>query len=242
MLVFIDESGDHILDVLSMDNNYNVFVLAAICFDDNEYIAFDLAFRELKQRFFGTDNFIVHTAEITRPHKSKDPLNAHFNDKDFRALFYQEITDLINQHPFDVIACVMRKLDHLNKYQDAANDPYLFSFDNIFNRVIFTLPRHNKCKIYPEKRDNLENKRLELSFERIKTTGTKFITPHEVRSKVSEFELKDKKENISGLQVADLLVTPIGRQMMGKPPKPPGNEIPFSVVKKKITRITIFPK
>ena len=42
MLVFIDESGDHNLDLNNSDNQYNVFVLVAICFKDQEYyINFD---------------------------------------------------------------------------------------------------------------------------------------------------------------------------------------------------------
>ena len=36
---------------------------------------------------------------------------------------------------------------------------------------------------------------------------------------MSELKLLDKKENVAGLQLADLVVSPIGRYVLGKPIK-----------------------
>jgi len=50
MLVFIDESGDHNLDITRSDNLYNVFVLAAICFiNRKDYENFDQSFKQIKK-------------------------------------------------------------------------------------------------------------------------------------------------------------------------------------------------
>lgn len=38
----------------------------------------------------------------------------------------------------------------------------------------------------------------------------------ELARRVSSFELHDKAENLAGLQLADLVVTPIGRHVLGK--------------------------
>lgn len=52
MVVYIDESGDHTLDPLAMDPNYKVFVLGAVCFEDDTYKKFDEDFRNLKRKVF----------------------------------------------------------------------------------------------------------------------------------------------------------------------------------------------
>ena len=70
---------------------------------------------------------------------------------------------------------------------------------------------------------------------RAKNAGTRFFKGAEVSERIAEFVLKDKKDNLSGLQLADLVVTPIGRHILGKAPKPDGNEIRYAVVKDKIS-------
>lgn len=48
---------------------------------------------------------------------------------------------------------------------------------------------------------------------------------------------------MSGSQLVDLIVTPLGRHFIGKTPRE-GNEIDYEVIKTKITRtddLTIFP-
>ena len=42
-IAFVDESGDHNLNPLKLDNIYNVFVLGAISFKRAEYAEFDSA-------------------------------------------------------------------------------------------------------------------------------------------------------------------------------------------------------
>jgi hypothetical protein len=61
---------------------------------------------------------------------------------------------------------------------------------------------------------------------------------------ITKFELVDKLENLSGNQLADLVVTPIGRHIIGKKPKLKGNEIEYEILKTKIKRpdhFVIFP-
>ena len=90
----------------------------------------------------------------------------------------------------------------------------------------------------------MEDTKLELSYLRTKVTGTEYYRGAEIAEKVKTFELLDKRQNISGLQLADLIVTPIGRNVMGKVAKPEGNEVPFFSVKKKIAEghFYIFPQ
>ncbi|MGH2532520.1 MAG: DUF3800 domain-containing protein [Thermomicrobiales bacterium] len=57
----------------------------------------------------------------------------------------------------------------------------------------------------------------------------------DIDAKIVGLDLKDKKPNIAGLQLADLVITPIGRRLAGMPPKP--NEVQWTVVESKLRRI-----
>ena len=160
MQVFIDESGNHSLDPKHVEALYSVFVLGAVCFEDADYERFDKKFRRFKEQLFGTDEYIVHTAEITRPGKSKDPLTARFYDPGFRARFYGELSDLVARSRFQAVACVVRKEQLEGMPGNAATDPYLYSFDFILNRVIRRCRKGEQCCVYPEKRRPAEDIKL----------------------------------------------------------------------------------
>lgn len=242
MISYMDESGDHNLDLTRLNNHYNVFVLGAVNFEEKEYQEFDQNFRQLKIDMFGSDDYIIHTAEIIRPNKCKDNRSLLFNDTDFRKTFYSSLEKLIMDTTFSIAACCVKKEQHISRYGGYASDPYMFSFENVLNRILFRA-KGSECHIFPEKRSHAEDTLLELNFLKTKVAGTKFFQGVEVSQRVKTFEPLDKKSNESGLQLADLIVSPIGRNVMGISPRPVGNELPYSVVRKKIPAncLTIFP-
>jgi hypothetical protein len=246
LLCFIDESGDHNLDLAKLDNQYNVFVLSGIIFKPEDYQNFDTQFKKLKMEIFGSDNFIIHTAEITRPKRSKDDRNFLFDDKKFRNNFYEKMNKLIDQTQFNIVSCTIRKDRLIDKYGIKAHNPYYIALENLINRVLYFCSGEvqNTCKIYPEKRGFLEDENLKLEFIELQLNGVKFHKGHKVRKHITEFELVDKKENLSGNQLADLVVSPIGRHIVGKPPKPKGNEVEYEILKSKFLRpdhFVVFP-
>lgn len=234
--VFIDESGDHCLSPQSINNSYNIFVLAAVCFNSEKaYEEFDLKFRKLKLDLFGTEDFIVHTGEINRPSKAKDKLNRKFLGTDFRNKFYQQTNELIKTTDFSIIARAINKKTFIQKYPSGNPNPYLFCFDYLLNRIIFDSPKNQTVEIYPEQRTNKDNTTFIKQFKKAKRSGTKLLPARKIRRKIINFELSNKKLNISGSQLVDLVVTPIGKHLLSKSPKP-GNEIDYSIISKKIRR------
>jgi hypothetical protein len=242
MLVFIDESGNHNLNYSHIDDPYTVFVLAGVCINEVDYQFFDRKFKELKQELFDDESFIIHTAEITRPSNSKSSHNLKFNNPEFRQIFYSKINNLISETPFEIVSCIIKKKEFSLRDGTNEEDPYIFSLSQLVDRIAMKCNKQ-VCKLYPEKRDKAEDLKIELEFLRLKTIGTKHFRGAEISEKIEEFVLKDKKNNISGLQLADLIVTPIGRNFINKPPKPAGNEILYSVVKSKIKAedLIIYP-
>ena len=61
--------------------------------------------------------------------------------------------------------------------------------------------------------------------------GTRFIQAKAIERRVLGLNLRDKSENIAALQLADLVVTPIGRYVLGKAIKED-----FEIVKSKFRR------
>lgn len=243
MIVWIDESGNHNLDLDRSDGIYDWFVLGAVIFSLEAYKIFDTQFRALKKNHFGTEDFVLHTAEMTRPNKARSPLNLKFNKPKFREAFYADMKCLIEKTDFEAVFCAINKQKFVDVYgKESAADPYHFSLENVLNRILKqTLT--DRVSIFPEKRDFKADRLLEIEILRLKTQGTKFYEPQQLDRRIRSFSLCDKQDNDSGLQLIDLLVTPVGRFCNGKKPKPSGNEIPYAVVKPKIPNgcLTVFP-
>jgi hypothetical protein len=135
-LAFIDESGDHNLNKSSLDGQYNIFVLVAVIFEENAYQYFDQQLKTLKQKFRNDENFVLHTVEMTRPSKSKDERNYAFNSVDFRKQFYKEINTVVQNADFSILHCVIQKDKLVQQYGMQAEDPYLFSFEQLLNGIL----------------------------------------------------------------------------------------------------------
>jgi hypothetical protein len=70
--------------------------------------------------------------------------------------------------------------------------------------------------IEAEKRDPTLDNELELSWLNLKVQGTRYMQAHAIRERIERLSLRSKAENIPGLQLADLVVTPIGRAVLRK--------------------------
>jgi hypothetical protein len=68
-----------------------------------------------------------------------------------------------------------------------------------------------------EQRDPTLDRQLMLAWETLKNRGTDYLRPIVVQSRITGLHPRPKKENIAGLQLADLVVSPIGRFVLGKP-------------------------
>ena len=104
--------------------------------------------------------------------------------------------------------------------------------------------------MFAEKRDTTLDHQIEIAWLNTKVSGTDKKRPTEVTKAISEFRLINKSLNEPGLQLADLIVSPIGRRIL-KLPIRLDQEIDFSVIIEKFRKrynsvmgygLTIFPK
>lgn len=212
-VLFLDESGDHNLSVI--DPEYPVFVLGGVILD-KKYAEGELtdALNEFKEEVFGSTEVVLHTADITRNRNGFERMQ----DTGFRNRFYQRLNDLMRNLTYSVVACVVRKEEHLARYGLAALDPYLLSLDVLVERFYFDISAGgNRGVIVAERREPTLDRGLELAWLNLKIRGTRYLRAKVIEDRIMALNLRAKRDNIAGLQLADLVVSPIGRHILGKP-------------------------
>jgi hypothetical protein len=232
--MFIDESGDHNLEKIDM--SYPVFVLAGCIFEKEYYEKSVIPnFNQLKQDFFGGNDIVFHTAEMIRPAKSKEKRFIKLIDEKFRKSFYGSLNALLEKTCFSIVACVIKKQKHMEKYGVFALDPYLLSFDNLLNRFIFQIKFPEQGIIMAEKRNSILDNQLEIAWLNAKISGTRLVKSAEIKEKIDNFKIIAKSKNETGLQIADLIASPIGRHVVNMKRKH-GNEINFEIINHKFIK------
>ena len=118
---------------------------------------------------------------------------------------------------YSVVACAIHKDQHLTRYGVAALDPYLLSLNVLVERFCMDVGNvEGGGLIVAERRDTTLDHELDLAWLNLKIQGTRFMQAKQIEKRVLALNLRDKKANIAGLQLADLVVTPIGRKVLGK--------------------------
>ena len=214
-VLFLDESGDHNLSVI--DPQYPLFVLGGVIMDkEYAYGPLNDALNKFKYEMFGRTDIVLHTADITRNRNGFEAMKSGA----FRNRFYERLNELMVDLTYSVVACVIRKDDYLSRYGLAALDPYLISLDILVEIFCFDVGHISKGGvIVAERRDPTLDRSLELSWSNLKIQGTRRIRGGIVEERILALKLRDKKDNIAGLQLADLVVSPVGRYVLGKPTK-----------------------
>lgn len=213
--LFLDESGDHNLSVI--DPQYPLFVLGGVIMDkEYAYGPLNDALNKFKYEMFGRTDIVLHTADITRNRNGFEAMKSGV----FRNRFYERLNELMLDLTYSVVACVIRKDDYLSRYGLAALDPYLISLDILVEIFCFDVGNISKGGvIVAERRDPTLDRGLELSWSNLKIQGTRRIRGGVVEERILALKLRNKKDNIAGLQLADLVVSPVGRYVLGKPAK-----------------------
>lgn len=103
-VVFVDESGDH--GLVSIDDNYPVFVLDFCIFRKEDYIHHMVPkVEEFKFEHFGHGLVVLHEHEIR---KQLRPF-VFLKDPQRRAIFLDGLNRIISEARFAIIATVIQK-------------------------------------------------------------------------------------------------------------------------------------
>ncbi|MDN3575917.1 DUF3800 domain-containing protein [Chitinimonas viridis] len=201
-VVYVDESGDHSL--ASIDRDYPVFVLALCVFHKRHYAEKIIpAVEKLKFNYFGHDSVVLHENEIR---KQKGDF-AFLSHRPTRDAFMAQLSSIMDASNFILISCVVDKA-RLGR-EGASSNPYHIALGICLEALCEFLAEKQqdqlKTHVIVECRGKKEDAELELEFRRICDGANR-------RNQSLPFDVvfADKKTNLPGLQLADLVARPIG--------------------------------
>ncbi len=230
-VTYLDESGDH--NLKKINPNYPIFVLGGVI-ADRAYVrnVIEPRMRQFKQQYFGRDDVILHTVDMGRGGGDYAFLDAPA----VRTRFYADLNQMLEELDYKVVACVIRKDAHVAKYGAHAADPYMYSLEILIERFCWELGEMlDGGFICAEKRNPHLDRELLHAWEELRTTwGTDYATSKRIEERIVGLDLRDKKPNLAATQLADLVITPIGRLAASRPPK--ADRVQWAVVKRKLRR------
>jgi hypothetical protein len=202
-VVYVDESGDHSL--ASINPDFPVFVLALCVIHKRHYAEKIIpAVEKLKFNYFGHDSVVLHEHDI-RKQKGDFAFLSHLPT---RLEFVGQLSSIMDASNFILIACVVDKA-RMSKSEGASTNPYHIALDICLECLRGFLAEkkqdHLQTHVVVECRGKKEDRELELEFRRIcdgNNAGNRQL-PFDV-------VFADKKTNLAGLQLADLVARPVG--------------------------------
>lgn len=210
--LFIDESGDHGLS--NIDPDFPVFVLCGILISEIEYQMVNNNIVELKRVFWKEQKVILHSRDIRKCEREFQILF----DLEIKKHFYHRLNGIIANSLYTIIASAINKQNHIKQYGRLADDVYEIALSFVIERAVFCLDDVNDpekvLKIIIEKRGRSEDKKLDEHFQKIQSRGTGYVSSERLKAYQLDIDFKDKKEDINGLQLADLIAYPIARYVI----------------------------
>lgn len=213
--LYIDESGDH--NLVKINQNYPVFVLGGVLVDQEYHdrvIAPELD--QFKIDFFGISTEVLHLYDA----RNRLGIFAILNNPTTRHRFWEELRSLMEGWEYDVLACLIDKPRHVARYGAHARDPYHYSLEVLLERFALHLEGEGEQgRIFAEARRRDLDRDLIGVFQWLRSQGTgdgQYLTENRIQAHVLDLTLHTKQENIAGLQLADLVLSPIGRHYLGK--------------------------
>lgn len=238
-VVFIDESGSPVLDPL--DPDYPIFVLAFCVIDKAHYVeVIQPAFKRLKFKYFGHDMIALHSHAIRKPRGDY----AFLHDQALRIAFMGELNQIMETADVTLIVHVIDKFALKRRYVRPYS-PYDIALRMNMEQLNLFLRERGQagklCHLIAESRGKKEDNQLELEFRRVvdPARGWGLAEKFAMHETPMELRFVEKKINSAGLQIADLVAHPIGRNML----KPEQENRAFEIIKKKIFRkVWHFPQ
>jgi hypothetical protein len=205
--IYIDEVGNP--DLNHSDNPNHRFLNLTGVIIESEHVK-SVVFpqlEQLKSKYFDShpdDPVILHRKEMVN---NRPPFESLANETT-RMAFNNELLFLLRSFQYSVISVCIDKMRHRDTYTKWRYDPYHYCLAVLLERYIFFLERvKSKGDVLSESRGGAEDNRLKVSFKRLLKEGTQFVSSEKFQKVLTSMELKVKPKlnNISGLQIADII-------------------------------------
>ena len=149
------------------------------------------------------EHFSLHRDEI----KDRRGIYSALLDAEIEAKWNNMIDDLVRNVDYTLFSVVIDKVKHMQKYQKP-NHPYYYCMEVLIERYIkFLEMKNGHGDVMFESRGKTEDEELKRQYERIYIYGNRFLGATTIQSRLTskKIKLKNKKQEIAGLEFADLL-------------------------------------
>jgi len=214
--LYIDEVGNQ--DLTHTESLNERFLSLTGVIVESQYCIDELipSMEELKRHFFCKDPdepIIFHRKDIVN---KRYPFQA-LRDPKIEAEFNKTLLNKLTIWNYKVITVVIDKYAHKEKYSKWHFHPYHYCLSVMLERYLLILHYGNNAgDVMVECRGGVEDRKLEESFERLYRTGNGNISREIWQTHLTSSKLKarQKKANICGLQLADLIAHPSRREIL----------------------------
>lgn len=189
---------------------------------------------EMKAELFGhspSNPVILHRREMMR----REGVFACLCDENNNSRFNNWLLEFLEETPALVLTMQVNKHELLNKYTVWRHDPYHYCMQCMMERYVRWLNWHNvRGDVFIEARGKEPDRRLSNSYERLYNNGTKYVHKRAFQAALTtkKLQLRTKKANVAGLQIADLIAHPSARHMRhAEEGRPTPNDFGGSIVR-----------
>jgi hypothetical protein len=241
--LYIDEVGNPDMGA-SEDPNHRYLSLTGVILELS-YVERTVhpGLEALKRKYFGShpdEPVVFHRKELV----NRLPPFEALREPSIRQQFDEELLCFLRETEYTVLTAVIDKLEHRERYQVWRYDPYHYCLHVLMERYVMWLRRRGAHgDAMAESRGGKEDRRLKESFERTCRRGTDHMDSAQFRETLTSLQLKvkPKANNITGLQIADLVAHPsfkvvLARQAGQDPPANFGGRIGCILLNSKYDR------
>lgn len=225
--LYIDECGDHQLE--KFNPNFPIFTVCGILVSGEKLEALESSVRSFKRKFFEDDSVIIHSRDIRKQEKAYSILQF----PEVKQNFYKGINAILGQNDaYVIICCSILKEPFIQRFS-RGEDVYGLSLKYLIERAIFCMDDNTSdgvLDIFIERRGVVQDRALLNYYNRLRALGTKWVTPERLVDRLGRFIFSYKKDNVIGLQLADLCAYPITRHVLD----PKATNPAYDIIKDKI--------
>lgn len=217
--MFVDEVGHADLRACH-DPNGRYLSLTGIVFKLDYYDRKVVAWvNRLKTKHFPSlpdgKPLILHRKELVNKNWPFECLRDPKKEREFN----DDLLTVLSRLDYIVLTVSIDKLEHVNRYSVWRHHPYHYCQEIILERYATWLNRRNaKGDVFAESRGRRDDFQLKKAFRYIYHHGTNYVSRDVFqRALVGEdLKLYRKKEDIPGLQLADLIAHPSFKWMLAR--------------------------
>lgn len=214
--IYIDEVGNH--DLSNTDNPNHRFLSLTGVILELDYVEKILhpQMESLKKDFFGhhpDEPIIFHRKELVN---AKYPFHA-LKAPEIRENFDRKLAILLQGWNYFVITVCIDKKNHLETYSSWRYDPYHYCLEILLERYIFFLESMKvRGDVMTESRGGKEDKLLKDTFTKLYNEGNDYVASERFSKSLTsrQLKVKSKSNNVSGLQLADLIAHPSRNEIL----------------------------